>query len=378
MPQTSQRVRRLPSLTGLRFLAAFSVFISHAAFFGGTAAGVDLSYLYPLGAMGVSFFFILSGFVLTYSSRENDTTVAFWKRRFFKIFPNHFAVWLGIIAMVHFAGLTRMPPGARITLSDDLSNLFLVDTLIPRMPTGGGNGVAWSLTCEVVFYLLFPLLLPQLRRISAARLTFAAVCCLAAVWIVPLTSLALAGSPAGGPLGQEMSAAQLVFVYFWPIARIPEFALGIILARYHLERPTSSPGLPAAAFLLVVSYTVGLTLADPFQMVAVSALPLALIIVAAAASDSRGRKTPFSTRTGVFLGDISYAFYLIHFTALIAFMQFVGGKYGPLFAVSCALVVSLALSAVLYILVEKPVMRGHTVRARRRHSLVASTPASTS
>lgn len=169
LPQTPQRAEILPSLTGLRFLAAFSVFISHAAFIGGTTAGVDLSYLYPLGAMGVSFFFILSGFVLTYSSRENDSATAFLKIRFFKIFPNHAAVWLGIILMVHFVGLTRMPPGARITLSDDLSNLFLVDTLIPRMPTGRGNDVAWSLTCEFVFYLLFPLLLPLLRRVPVAR-----------------------------------------------------------------------------------------------------------------------------------------------------------------------------------------------------------------
>ncbi|MEV6950042.1 acyltransferase [Streptomyces sp. NPDC051172] len=372
MPQTPQGDGRLPSLTGLRFPAAFSVFISHAAFFGGTAAGVDLSYLYPLGAMGVSFFFILSGFVLTYSSRENDSTVAFWKRRFFKIFPNHAAVWLGIILMVHFAGLTRMPPGAHITLSDDLFNLFLVDTMIPRMPAGGGNGVAWSLTCEFAFYLVFPLLLPLLRRISVGRLPLAAACCLAAIWAVPLASLSLAGTPAGGPLGQEMSAAQLVLVYFWPITRVPEFVLGIILARLHQERPTRSPGTLMAVLLLLVSYAAGLTMADPFQLVAISAFPLALIILAAAASDTQGKKTLLATRSGIFLGDVSYAFYLIHFTALIAVMQFAGEKLGPLLAVSCALVVSLALSAVLYLLVEKPVMRGHTVRARRRNSLIAS------
>lgn len=366
MSQSAERVGRLPSLTGLRFVAAFFVFVSHAAFFGGVAAGVDLSYLYPLGAMGVSFFFILSGFVLTYSSRERDTAVAFWKRRFFKVFPNHAAVWLGIIMMVHFAGLNRTPPGAPITLKDDLLNLSLVDTLIPRMPTGGGNGVAWSLTCEFVFYLLFPLLLPLLKRISTARLTLAAVCCLAAIWAVPLISLTLAGTPAGGPLGQEMSAAQLVCVYFWPISRIPEFVLGIILARFHLERPARSIGMPTAFLLLVVSYAVGLTLADPFQLVAVSSLPLALMIVAAAASDVREKKTVFNTRVGVFFGDISYAFYLIHFTVLIAVMQFAGAGLGPLLSVISALIVSLALSAILYILVEKPVMSGHLIRARRK------------
>ncbi|WTJ88110.1 acyltransferase family protein [Streptomyces sp. NBC_01538] len=208
-------------------------------------------------------------------------------------------------------------------------------------------------------------------------LTQAAACCLAAIWAVPLASHALAGTPAGGPLGQEMPAAQLVLVCFWPIARVPEFVLGIILARFHLEHPTRSPGIPAAALLLLVSYTVGLTMGDPFQLVAVSALPLGLIILAAAASDSRSKKTLLTAPTSIFLGEISYAFYVIHFTASIAVMQFAGDMLGPLLSMSCALIVSLVLSAVLHLVVENPVMRGHTVRARLRISSITSTPAST-
>ncbi|MET7486103.1 acyltransferase [Streptomyces sp. NPDC005538] len=373
MTQAPPGPLRLPTLTTLRFGAAFAVFVSHAAFFGGVAAGIDLSRLYPLGGVGVSFFFVLSGFVLTHSARDGDTAPAFWGRRFFKIFPNHVVVWTAIILLIHLAGLTRVPPTAKISTLNDVSNLLLVETLFPKAPTGAGNGVAWSLTCELVFYLLFPVLLPMIRRIPARRLTAAAVLGLVVVWSVPLVSLAFAGPPAGGPLGAEMSVDQLVFTYFWPLVRLPEFVLGILLARIHHEGPRRLPGLPTAFLLFVVSLLAAPLLPPPFRLTAVTALPLALLILAGAAHDTRGRKSPLNSRTGVFLGDISYAFYLIHFTALVAVFQIADGRL-PAAAVAIALAIALGAARLLYTTVELPVMQRHLARARQRRTRGRLTP----
>src|SRR5919107_1067497 len=73
----------LPSLTGLRWMAALLVFGLHVhnfGWFGGTG-GRLVSWAFGAGATGVSFFFVLSGFVLTWSARPRDRALAFWRRR---------------------------------------------------------------------------------------------------------------------------------------------------------------------------------------------------------------------------------------------------------------------------------------------------------
>ena len=83
---------RLPSLTGLRFAAAFLVFGFHAHIEGIVAAGATrdvMDWVFGPGAAGVSFFFVLSGFVLTWSVRPGETAWRFWRRRIAKIYPNH-------------------------------------------------------------------------------------------------------------------------------------------------------------------------------------------------------------------------------------------------------------------------------------------------
>src|SRR5688500_12797828 len=79
---------RLPSLTGARFIAAGLVFVFHATFawpFASSGAQETSGLLFSQGGYtGVTFFFILSGFVLTWAVRPGDTTPRFWRRRFFK------------------------------------------------------------------------------------------------------------------------------------------------------------------------------------------------------------------------------------------------------------------------------------------------------
>src|ERR1700743_685613 len=95
------RNKRVPPPPGVRFPAALLVFVYHSslliptiAVFGYTALGAHYATIAAnAGALGVSFFFVLSGFVLTWTparpNRAHDTPRAFWRRRFVKIYPNY-------------------------------------------------------------------------------------------------------------------------------------------------------------------------------------------------------------------------------------------------------------------------------------------------
>src|SRR5689334_3276648 len=106
----SPRSARLPSLTGLRFYAALLVFLSHVALPMATIRliaddKVEYTLLWlvrPGGGLGVTFFFVLSGFILTWSARPSDTARAFWRRRAAKIIPSYLVAW--VLAMVLVAG----------------------------------------------------------------------------------------------------------------------------------------------------------------------------------------------------------------------------------------------------------------------------------
>ncbi len=115
--------------------------------------------IFGLGASGVSFFFVLSGFVLAWSARPGDTKLGFWRRRLAKIYPNHLAMFLIVL-------LVMVAWGDRLDLTPVLANLFLVQT----WPWADGyaytvNSVSWTLCCELFFYLCLPFVLPTLRRV---------------------------------------------------------------------------------------------------------------------------------------------------------------------------------------------------------------------
>lgn len=81
----------LPSLTGLRWVAALLVFCLHTrnlGYFNGQARHFA-DWGFGAGSTGVSFFFLLSGFVLGWSARSDDRPTAFWRRRFARLYPVH-------------------------------------------------------------------------------------------------------------------------------------------------------------------------------------------------------------------------------------------------------------------------------------------------
>ncbi|MFD9888468.1 acyltransferase family protein [Amycolatopsis sp. NPDC059027] len=361
---------RLPSLTGMRWLAAAMVFAVHAAAQPGILpegrVSETLTFVVGMGGyVGVSFFFVLSGFVLTWSMRAGDTARRFWRRRFFKIYPNHLVTFLVAIAMV-LAGTQINWTGAGLT--GVVPNLLLVHAWSPDPAVSFGvNDVSWSLSVEALFYLSFPLLIAGIGRIGTHRLWYWTGGVIVAVFCVPLLARLL---PAEPQLPWEpMPAWQYWFVYVFPVTRMLEFALGILLAR--IVRAGIWPSVPrwAAASAFAAGYTAALFAPGNFGIVAATVIPLALLIPAAAVADVAGRRSFLARPVMVWLGNISFAFYLLHELVLKGMYRLAGTEHRPtaLSAVSMvalALAVTVLLSWLLFAFVETPVLRRFG-RARR-------------
>ena len=338
--------RRLPSLTGLRFFAAFAVFGFHVSvvelFADPHGAPGVLNYLFRQGATGVSFFFVLSGFVLCWSARPGDTIRRFWRRRAAKVYPNHFVTAL-------FALLLAVAAGA-VSFWAVSANLLLLQAWVPDEKVYYGlNTPSWSLSCEALFYLCFPFLLAAIDRLPRRGLWPATVATFAAVCVMPLVALALPDD------------LHYWFVYVFPPVRMLEFVAGILLARIVQNGLWIRWGVLPASLLAVAAYVVSGYLPLGFSYVAGTVIPLALLIPAVAASDLRGGgRSILRTRTAIWLGEVSFAFYLVHQLAIRVADRALGGRELSDPAGMAVALGMLALAMVgswaLYRIVEKPAM----------------------
>ncbi|MGX1808163.1 acyltransferase family protein [Nocardia sp. NPDC055321] len=385
----------LPSLTGARWWAAFAVFVLHALVFlpvypfQKSELFRQLHQAIPmqLGAAGVTFFFVLSGFIIYWSFTPGSSVRMFYWRRVLKIYPTHLAaaaVFILAASVPLYRAVVWVP------------NLFLVHTWVPKWTTVGGLNVpAWSLGAEILFYLSFPLFLPLVLRIGGGRLWWWLGGLLA--FVLVLHTIYYLGAP--GPKGienafaprllpgedsphYEIHASQAWFrqadipvpqaywlSYYFPLSRLPEFFLGVLAGRLVLEGRwrLTDVRLPLAA--LALAYLATWVVPVNYKMSALLVGPMVAVVATMAARDLTGRGGLNSTRTMVWFGKISYAFYLIQFPVMVLITRwFIGGRqFGPLgwlgFA-TLSLVVSTAAAALIFHRLDEPLMRRFAGRRR--------------
>ncbi|SDP95244.1 Peptidoglycan/LPS O-acetylase OafA/YrhL, contains acyltransferase and SGNH-hydrolase domains [Actinopolyspora xinjiangensis] len=370
----SELPTHIPSITGLRFIAAAMVFVSHIAqnrIFNSPDTNEAFYQIFnPAGWVGVEFFFILSGFVLTWSLKDNDTVRSFWRRRVVKIFPNHLVTW--------FAGLLLMIiAGEALNLFHVIPSAFLVHTWIPRMDAlTGTNGPNWSLGCELVFYLCFPYIYRFIRKIRPEHLWgwFAAVTATIFAW----TSLVFFVFPERpGIVWADMPFWHFWGVYNLPPVRMLEFTLGILLARIVLSGRWISLSWSSSIGIFAVGYLAVLLVPPEYGMTTVAAIPLSMVIATAATADLRGTPSPLRGPRMIWLGEISFAFYLVHYLILHFTLKALGENVSwSLFVGLCVstvlLLVTLYFANLLYRWVELPAMRrwGRSPDGMKHGSLV--------
>ncbi|WP_223830473.1 acyltransferase family protein [Nocardiopsis quinghaiensis] len=372
---TTPRPANLPSLTGLRFFAAFAVFLFHISlsaspipphdpinpFANPAVAGTLEKVFLNAGYIGVSFFFVLSGFVLAWSARPGQSVLSFWRRRMVKIFPNHLVVFA--LSLVLFAG------AAITSVWHWLPNLFLVHTFFPQPEISlSMSPPSWSLGSELLFYLMFPLLIGPVKRIRERALWLWAGAAVAGTVVLQLVVTHLIPDTPTSAI-TPISDTQFWFGYLFPPGRLFEFVLGMLLARIVLAGLwPRALGMGWSLVLMAAGYGAGFIVSFQYTFVAATIIPIGVIIAATAVADVEGRRSFLSSRPMVWFGEVSFGFYLIQgVTIFYASSLLDGATFGV--AGGTAVLVGYFLATLLggwllYRFVETPAMR-HLARPRR-------------
>lgn len=348
-------VQRLDAITGLRWWAALAVFGQHVVNL--VSVSPALLPVLGFGHLGVNFFFVLSGFVLTWSWRRGVDRRTFYWRRFARIYPLHLVTLaMAIPIFYRFSS----PPGDQSWVKGvDMVALVLCVFLVQGWSRDpdllfAGNPASWTLTVEAFFYALFPFAIPAVARLGR-RSGLLAVLALIAL-LFALRGLTLMPATAG--------VARLPL----PLLHLPEFLAGMTLAQAFRMgwRPRVHPVIPAVAITI---WVVGLstlqvhgspaaTTVGAFSGEVVTAL-CALLIASVASHELRGHARLMRARPLVALGEWSFAFYLIHailiYAALEAFGRQTGSGPRSIAWVALVLAASIALSWALHVLLERPV-----------------------
>lgn len=330
---------RLDSLTGLRALAAMTVFAYHLAVVRPDRPELRLAHT---GFVGVGLFYVLSGVVLAFGWRPERGRRRFYWLRLARVYPLYLLVVLGALALDAVQGELPGLPAILATLT--LTQSWFPDPSIYFAV----RPVFWSLSVEAFFYAVFPWLIRPLAGLRAsARAAVAGGAVLVTVTVAVL--------------GRDYTGGWVWFVYICPLTRLPEFVVGMVLG-LALRRGWRYPARRWTAWALVgLAYATAGWVPVAARQSLWLLLPFAALVAAVGSADLRGRPSWLRSRPLLALGAWSYAVYLSHTIAIGGFDAVLGSPSRP---GDLVLVVATWFAAgALYRCVEHPL----EARLRRLH-----------
>jgi len=342
--------QRIAGLDGLRAIAVMMVFVDHRL------PGANGHFL---GGYGVHIFFVLSGFLIVGGLHRDQVAIArqrlsalsawtaFMTRRAARIFPAYFLL-LAVLILLSLSGIgPYFEPGDALAHALFITNIYFIET-----NHWGSFSQAWSLAIEEQFYLLSAPLLLLIPPRATWRVCLGVVLC-GTFWNFWL-SLFAARSMAPGL--DSLSSFGLI-------------ALGGMLAVQ--DRPSSSS---LSAKIQVILLT-GLS-AIPFipdgasnPIIRQVAQPLLAALLLAEIRDHQATwlVNALETKAIVYLGKISYGFYLIHQLVTPAFLRWTTGgciditTWSPVEQIVPLLLISIGVAACSWHWIEQPIIQ----RAKR-------------
>lgn len=332
----------IQSLNALRGLFAVMIFFHHSNWQG--------TGIFPAGGdCAVSFFLMLSGFVLVqgYYDKVQNSSIdvrKFLRHRIAKIYPLHLLtlVLAAILAWYEFG---------RIGVRPLMSNALLIQGWIPDSDYYFSyNGVSWFLSVLLFAYLIFPWVLRfATRRFTLFSLMLATYCIL----VIGVGFII-------DPMYKK------AFIYISPISRVADFLIGIWVGIIYLKghkKGVISYLRSSGAQSVVIGLTTTVVLmlfydfvAYELQLASCWWLPVGLLIYGAACLEDN-KNHPLlkllNNRMLVFMGSISFSFFMLHQLVIRYFKAFDFGMEKDWMILTCTFSISLILSAIIEILKKR-------------------------
>ncbi|MGV9709650.1 acyltransferase family protein [Gordonia sp. NPDC003424] len=315
---------RIPSLTGIRTVAALAVCLTHAAFWTGHYTDDYVGRLLSRFEVGVAIFFVLSGYLLftpwvaaLADGRRMPSTGRYFWHRARRVLP---AYWVTVIAVYLLYGFYEPPDASPTGLG--WSGFWRNMTFTQVYGEGhlhSGLTQMWSLAAEVVFYLVLPIIAYGLVAVVCRRrwrpdLLIAGI--LPLLLVSPIWSVAVAGSAGVNPTARLWAPA----FFGWFAA-----GMGLAVAARLIRRWPAAPSvaIALAAFLLSATSIAGEPTITPDSASATIVKHLLYAVVAVGligpltvGDRSDGWARMCGSRPMVAFGEISYEFFLVHVVVL--------------------------------------------------------------
>lgn len=303
-------MKHILPLTSLRFFFSLMVFLSHLNLLIKNTQNTFLKWIdntiFHEGYLGVSFFFILSGFILSYSYHDrflnnSVSKSSFLLNRFTRIYPLHLLTLILSFPLVFYSieGLDTLVK----TYMKLFFNITLTQSFVPLNTFYFSfNSPSWSLSNELFFYLITPFLFLKLSKLNFSRI-------LGCIFIFLLIIL----------IGVNIIPEEYHhrFFYINPFIRLFDFIMGIFLF-YVYKNIKKSPSFLNSTLLeigSVVIFVLFFSFHDEVPKVYRYSIYywIPMFIVILIFSISRGFfSSLLSNGLFVYLGQISFGFYLIH------------------------------------------------------------------
>lgn len=358
----------VPALTSIRFLAALTVVLSHYRELDLLDVPASFFAFVDGGRSAVSLFFVLSGFILTYTYRDelaSQSAHNFYVARIARVYPNVlFALAIASITTswlltTHndalFLKWFALKSSIYLPLTVSLvCQLLLIIAWLPFAAIQSPwNGPASSVSCEAFFYVLFPFILRRFLKMRASTLVVTMGC----IWIAQGLMIAFFLYALPPSRGYFLAEA-------FPPCRIAEFAMGIGAALAFQGWPvrSASPhrvGVTLASASIVV--LVMLALWRPVPLVFYLQGPFFATLILGLALLQRPVLGLLNQRWLVRLGEASYALFMIHVPlAYLAWLSGFRAGHGWI-----PLAFTLLFSVVVFTYFEEPMRRRIRARFRR-------------
>ena len=361
----------LPALTGVRTLLAVNIMLFHFT-------PPHMRLLYPVinsSYVFVGFFFLLSGYVLAYNYADRETPLSkrqFWKARFARLYP------LYAFSLVFSALMVGQEWHAR-SHGEFFAGLVLTPLLLqgwdPWLATFW-NTVAWTLSCDLLLYLLFPYLL-RLRWPEKPLRLAALALAIWAIGLIPHTIYLLTNPDhLPGPADRYSYGFWIRALKYGPPAYLGTFIVGILLGKLQARIRLSQlqrTCIAVASLMAIALFFAFLSDRVPYILMHGGFLVPLFGVLVIGLSGRNFVASAFAWKPIEVLGQCSYCLFLLHFNLINMIRDFRIPQrlhveaYDPWFSYA----VAIALSVAAMYCVEKPARAW--ILGRREPKLAAVT-----